>query len=239
MRSASGTSVPHLETRARKVDTSPVSSPALKTAEEARATPQGHVQYVPGLAIANRPSRASLRLMRAIQAQRAGGPKGIELVDPPDQRPGRSEVPVRTAAAGINFHRQPPPRQHVSHAISPTFRAGRAYCQRQRSASLRERSNPSPSFPRLSLPQRVAAFRHRDGAERDWSLTHREPGPQGRTPTVSACFSPTARRLEYPCDHHSPPPARRRSYPTRRGAAEAVHLDLLQDLTALLTNLAV
>jgi NADPH2:quinone reductase len=41
--------------------------------------------------------------MRAIQAQRAGGPEVLELVDLPDPTPGSGEVLVKTAAAGINF----------------------------------------------------------------------------------------------------------------------------------------
>ena len=42
-------------------------------------------------------------VMRAIQAQRAGGPDVLELVDLPDPTPGPGEVLVRAAAAGINF----------------------------------------------------------------------------------------------------------------------------------------
>ncbi|CAL8974009.1 Quinone oxidoreductase 1 [Propionicimonas sp. T2.31MG-18] len=41
--------------------------------------------------------------MRAIQAQRAGGPDVLELVDLPDPTAGPGEVLVRAAAAGINF----------------------------------------------------------------------------------------------------------------------------------------
>lgn len=41
--------------------------------------------------------------MRAIQAQRAGGPDVLELVDVPDPAPGPGEVLVKAAAAGINF----------------------------------------------------------------------------------------------------------------------------------------
>lgn len=41
--------------------------------------------------------------MRAIQAQRAGGPEVLELVELPDPTPGPGEVLVRTAAAGVNF----------------------------------------------------------------------------------------------------------------------------------------
>jgi NADPH2:quinone reductase len=41
--------------------------------------------------------------MRAIQAQRPGGPEVLELVDLPDPTPGPGEVLVRTRAAGINF----------------------------------------------------------------------------------------------------------------------------------------
>ncbi|MCA0305855.1 MAG: quinone oxidoreductase [Actinobacteria bacterium] len=41
--------------------------------------------------------------MRAIQAQRAGGPDVLELVDLPDPTPGPGEVLVKAAAAGINF----------------------------------------------------------------------------------------------------------------------------------------
>lgn len=53
--------------------------------------------------------RGSLRapgyclVMRAIQAQRAGGPDVLELVDLPDPTAGPGEVLVRAAAAGINF----------------------------------------------------------------------------------------------------------------------------------------
>jgi len=42
-------------------------------------------------------------VMRAIQAQRAGGPDVLELVDLPDPTPGPGEVLVKAAAAGINF----------------------------------------------------------------------------------------------------------------------------------------
>jgi len=41
--------------------------------------------------------------MRAIQAQRAGGPEVLELVELPDPTPGPGELLVKTAAAGINF----------------------------------------------------------------------------------------------------------------------------------------
>lgn len=41
--------------------------------------------------------------MRAIQAQRAGGPDVLKLVDVPDPAPGPGEVLVKAAAAGINF----------------------------------------------------------------------------------------------------------------------------------------
>jgi NADPH2:quinone reductase len=41
--------------------------------------------------------------MRAIQAQRAGGPGVLELVAVPDPAPGPGEVLVKAAAAGINF----------------------------------------------------------------------------------------------------------------------------------------
>ena len=41
--------------------------------------------------------------MRAIQAQRAGGPEVLELVDLPAPEPAAGEVLVRVAAAGINF----------------------------------------------------------------------------------------------------------------------------------------
>ncbi len=42
-------------------------------------------------------------VMRAIQAQRAGGPDVLELADLPDPTPQPGEVLVRAAAAGINF----------------------------------------------------------------------------------------------------------------------------------------
>lgn len=42
-------------------------------------------------------------VMRAIQAQRAGGPDVLELVDLPDPTPGPGEVLVKAAAGGINF----------------------------------------------------------------------------------------------------------------------------------------
>jgi NADPH2:quinone reductase len=41
--------------------------------------------------------------MRAVVAQRPGGPEVLELVDLPDPRPGPDEVVVRVAVAGINF----------------------------------------------------------------------------------------------------------------------------------------
>lgn len=41
--------------------------------------------------------------MRAIQAQRAGGPDVLEVVELPDPAPGPGEVLVRTVAAGVNF----------------------------------------------------------------------------------------------------------------------------------------
>ncbi len=41
--------------------------------------------------------------MRAIQAQRAGGPDVLELVEIPDPKAGPGEVLVKAAAAGINF----------------------------------------------------------------------------------------------------------------------------------------
>ena len=72
------------------------------------------------------PSRSSVGLMRAIQAQRAGGPEVLELVDLPDPTPGPGEVLVKTAAAGINFidtYRRggmyPMPFPHVGAARAP------------------------------------------------------------------------------------------------------------------------
>ncbi len=41
--------------------------------------------------------------MRAVIAQRPGGPEVLELVDLPDPQPGPDEVLVRVAVAGVNF----------------------------------------------------------------------------------------------------------------------------------------
>lgn len=41
--------------------------------------------------------------MRAVVAQRPGGPEVLELVELPDPRPGPGEVVVRVTAAGVNF----------------------------------------------------------------------------------------------------------------------------------------
>ncbi len=41
--------------------------------------------------------------MRAVVAQRPGGPEVLELVDLPDPQPGPGEVLVRVAAVGVNF----------------------------------------------------------------------------------------------------------------------------------------
>jgi NADPH2:quinone reductase len=41
--------------------------------------------------------------MRAVVAQRPGGPEVLELVDLPDPAPGPGEVVVRVAVAGVNF----------------------------------------------------------------------------------------------------------------------------------------
>ena len=48
-------------------------------------------------------SRRTVGCMRAVQAREAGGPEVLELVEVADPTPGRGQVLVKVAAAGVNF----------------------------------------------------------------------------------------------------------------------------------------